>query len=485
MRVIFVHTPMASVCVPERELFWKSFDLKYIQAHPNYRIMNGNLWELPHWALWLAGVLVDAGFTSLDMIDFYSNYEGALRGMDLQKVHDTIRSYEADVYLFSPMTANLHFALEIASVIKACYPKSKTVFGGVIATPLHAQLIQDKAIDYIVVDRGEYALPELLRAIENSQDFDKVGNLTYRSDRGDVVSSPRKYPFPPVNEIPYPKIDLFPADAGQGLRYIRQVHGLGCPYQCSFCTIQTIGRKPSFFPIARILNEIRDYRAYYGAHHHIYWGDETFTAVKQHAVELCRALEQEGGIHYDCQTRLNCIDDPTLMKALVASGCRWIEIGIETINQESQNLYKHKVRLRDVEDTFRRMRGEGLNVCTFMLNAFPNQTLDDMKRSIEWICDMLERDLVRATYFSNVVPFPGSPFFDQAEKLGMSLHHRDFKYYNEDLPPVFDSSHASSEEANEVFLSGLRDIASSMEKNVDLPLSEQALAGSFWQGAHP
>ena len=34
MNSTFVHTPMAAITVPERELFWHNFDTQYHAAHP-------------------------------------------------------------------------------------------------------------------------------------------------------------------------------------------------------------------------------------------------------------------------------------------------------------------------------------------------------------------------------------------------------------------------------------------------------------------
>ncbi len=92
---------------------------------------------------------------------------------------------------------------------------------------------------------------------------------------------------------------------------------------------------------------------------------------------------------------------------------------------------------------------------------------------------------LRASYFSNVVPFPGSPFFNTPEKMGIKLLHKDFKYYNEDLAPVFDSKYATSVEANEVFLKGLEDIAEAMSCNLSKhTMEKEAEFGAFWDGAH-
>jgi radical SAM superfamily enzyme YgiQ (UPF0313 family) len=449
--------------------------------------MENNLWELPHWMHWLGGTLVANGFDSLGTLDFYTS-ECALTGIDRTKVKATVKEHPADAYLFSPMTPNLPFAFEIAEVIKDIYPESKVIFGGVVATPLHREVAAHDHVDVVVYDRGEFALPHLMRTLRDGGDLSRVGNLSYRDDQGEVVTTAKKYPYPGVEDVPFPKIDLFPREVGKDLRYLRQVYGLGCPYKCSFCTIQTIGRKTEYFSIDRVLAEIRGYREYYGKHHNIYWGDETFTVNAKRTIALCDALEAEGGIHYDIQTRLNCLANDQVLQALQRSGCRWIEIGLETINQESQNLYKHRMKLDNLEQTLERIRDLGMGVCSFMVNGFPNQTLDDMRRSIDWICELIERRLLQASYLFGLVPYPGSAMYHQPEKYGLELLHHDFQYYHEDLMPVYRTSYAEPEQIYEVFLESVAQLAQAMSVKPSFgdvpPTEELASFGTFWQGSH-
>ena len=487
MDITFVHTPMAAITVPERELFWHNFDIQYHAAHPGLGHMVNNLWELPHWLHWLGGVLVAEGFSQLRTLDFYTSVT-ALSGIDRQQVHETLREHEADVYLFSPMTPNIDFAYQIAEVIKDLYPRSVVVFGGVMATPLHREVAGHSAVDYVVWDRGEFALPNLLKTLRDRGDITKVGNLSYKPSGEDVRSSPLRYPYMPVEKIPFPKIDLFPQRVGEDLRYLRVVHALGCPYKCPYCTIQTIGRKADYFPTERVLAEIRAYRAYYGEHHNIYFGDETFTVHSAHTIEFCAALEEEGGVYYDCQTRLNCLTDVDVVKALARSGCRWVEVGLETDNQESLNLYKQGMKLTPTEEVLTLLRDEGLAACSFMVNGFPNQTLDDMKRSTDWVCSLIERDLLQASYLQVLVPYPGSDMYDNPDKYGMKLLHHDYRYYNEDMPPVFNSPLANSDEVYQQFKRGLTGIAQAMAKKPyfgALPPPESLEKfGAFWSDSH-
>jgi anaerobic magnesium-protoporphyrin IX monomethyl ester cyclase len=491
LRIVFVHTPMATLRVEERKTFWKNFDLRYHAAHPGLRHMRKNLWELPHWMTWLAGVLLQAGHDDLGTLDFYTA-ECALSGVDQSRVLQTLRENPADVYLFSPMTPNLPFAYEIAELIKTLYPTSRTIFGGVVATPLAEEVAANRHVDYVVFDRGEYALPKLLSAIaggEEPRELARISNLCFRSGAThEVFKSPEKYPSIPLEELPFPKVDLFPADTGEDLRYLRQVYALGCPYLCSFCTIQTIGRKAAYFAIDRVIKEIRAYRDHYGKHHNIYFGDETFTLHPARTVAICDALKDEGNIQYDCQTRLNCMTDATVLRALRESGCRWVEIGLETFDQDSQNLYKQKVKLDALTDDLRRIRDEGLPACSFLVNGFPNQTTDDMRRSVDFACELLQNGLLQATYLFGLVPYPGSEMFQHPERHGLTIHHRNFKLYHEDMPPVYSTPNAGPDDMYEAFLYGVAALGQAMGTRPhfgDFPaMTSHDEFGTFWQDPH-
>jgi anaerobic magnesium-protoporphyrin IX monomethyl ester cyclase len=491
LRVTFVHTPMAAVPVPERHLFWQGFDLQYHAAHPRLRHMKDLLWELPHWMHWLGGVLVDAGYPEVDVLDLYfatARTATGSTGLDVSAAEAAIRAHPSDVFLFSPMTVNLHIAYQIAEIVKAVHPKATTIFGGVVATPLCLEVAAHPGVDFVVVGRGELALPALLDTIRTASDPCNVGNLAFAGPDGTPIATMTQYPHLTAEQLPFPKVDLFPEAAGESIRYIRQVYALGCPYKCSFCTIQTIGRRPDYFPIERVLAEIRAYRERYGTHHHIYWGDETFTLNRERTLALLSALEHEGDVEYDCQTRLNCLTDDRVLHALRRSGCRWVEIGIETRIQDSHDRHKNRMKVGSTEDTLQRVRDAGLATCSFAVNGFPEQTPDEMKRSIEWLCSLIDRDLLQASYLTELVPYPGSAMYSEPSRFGMQLLHRDFSQYSEDQPPVFATALATPDDVYEVFTEGLVLLGDAMAEKTsagsgDLP-ADRDKYGRFWSSAH-
>lgn len=487
LRVVFVHTPMATLSLPHRQVFWQNFDRRYHAVHPGLQHMRRNLWELPHWMTWLAGVLVAEGYTNLRAVDFYAS-ECAFAGINRSSAGELLRQEPGEVFLFSPMTPNLPFALELAELVKEIYPRSKTIFGGVVATPIPQAIASHQCVDFVVHGRGEHALPRLLDAIVSKQGYDDVGNLCLRTAAGDIVTTSGTYPWIAPADLPFPKVDLFPPDIGQDVRYLRQVYALGCPYACPMCTIQTIGRRPGYFPINRVMEEIRAYRAHYGSHHNIYFGDETFTLHRDRTLALCSALREAGDVTYDCQTRINLLDDDDMLDALYESGCRWVEVGIESVDQQTQDLFKQHAKLGSLKTSLARLRDHGIAACSFLVNGFPNQTVDGMRRSIDYAADLISEGYLHASYLFGLVPYPGSDMYTQPERYGMQILHHDFKWYLEDGLPVYRTAHAQPHEMYRVFLDGLLQLGEAMGGApylgtlYDGPGLEEF--GAFWQDSH-
>lgn len=494
LHITFIHTPVSAVRVEPRKKQWEAFDDQYFPAHPGLRPMKGDLWELPHWMHWLGGVLVDQGFSNLRVTDFYDAQHvlDDRNNMDKERVK-TILSEQgpSDVYLFSPMTPNLHHAFDIADAIKETYPNSVTIFGGIVATPLKEEVAIYPSVDYVVYGRGEVVLPVLLDAIYRGEepDVSRIGNLIYRCN-GKIKKSIGSYEELPLSALPFPKIDLFSTAVGESIRYLRQVHRLGCPHKCSFCTIQTNGREPKQFSVRRNLAEIDAYRGHYGQHLNIYWGDETFDPKK--AAPLLDALKQRGDVLSDFQTRIGNLTDLNWIRRLKESGFVWAEVGLETSDQKVRSFNKGTVKdvpkNVPIEDIFKMIRDEGIAVCVYTMNGLPQQTPDDMRRSIERVCKWITDSTIQAAYHFGAVPYPGSAWHDHPQQFGMRLLHKDYSRYHEDLPPVFETLHAKPDEVYRVFLENIKELGQAMSKppyfGIPRTPEERETSSETWKGAH-
>lgn len=487
MKICFVHTPMSHIYTPGRDNFWKNFDYRYMLTHPNAKTMKKYTWEIPHWIPWLAGVLAKSGFDDLLALDLYTDC-GISGGINETLIIDLIKQHTADVYLFSPLTPNLGIALRIADFIKEIFPESQVIFGGVVVSPIKEYVIAHRSVDYVIYDRGEIALVALLQAIEKKTPLKDVGNLVYKNKGIPIVNAKLEYLSP--NEIPFPKVDIFSSEVGENIRYIRLEYTRGCPSDCAYCSIPVNNHKPEYFSVKRVLDEIDAYKKQFGTHHHIYFGDPTFTINYQKTKELCLALAEKGDVEFDCQTRLDRLSEE-ILNLLVRSGCRWLEIGIESSILETRHLYKKYSKVYTnlfIEDLLLKSRDKGIPVCFDMLLGLPNETLDQMKISIDWVSDLIDKGLLQASYVFNLVPYPGTKMYSLPEQYGIKIRHQNLDLYREDLLPVYDTRYATAEQIYDVLLYGIQHISSSLNSKSYFEQSNEiskGQLGGFWDSAHP
>jgi len=437
-------------------------------AERRYKVVHPNLvdkpttafWEVPHWMTWLGGILQVEGFNTKAM---YFNFD-QLPTLTFEKMEEEIKNTDGDVFMLSPMTENLHSAFFIADKIKEYHPNATILFGGVLANPMGSALLAHPSVDYLITDRGDKAVPEFLKAFVSGQDVTRLPQVGHKNEDGEIIISKEKYDRVPLSTVPMPKVDLFDKDIGPRFRYHRQVYGQGCPFKCGFCTITTIGIPADYFSPDRVVEEIHRNREYYESNeHHVYFGDETFTQAPKRVIELNERLKLDGSIHYDCQTRLNCLQDKKMLQLMKEGGASWVEVGIESVNVDSAHIFKQGIPLHKLETILGRVRDAGLPTCSFLIHGLPNQTIENMHQSTDMVCDLIKKNLLTSVYFENLVPFPGSEIYNKPEEFGVKLHHQNFSLYRTNLPPVYDTAHCTSQQISDAFHECLERLADALE----------------------
>lgn len=441
--------------------------------------MRRHLWEVPQWIPWLGGILRherrDAG-DELLVADFYGTSVSETGTIDTSGLEqDILRDGPADVYLFSPMTMNVHVALAQAACVKRHVPTATTIFGGVFATALPEHFADQKSVDFVAPGLAGRPLLELLAELDRG--------TVPRS--GKVLEFSGEIPSKEPSALPIPAVDLLPREVGADLRYIRLVHARGCPYRCSFCSIPTIGVKPGFFAPDRVMLELQLYRERLGTHHNVYFGDETFTLLPERTLELCRHLDDVENLIYDAQTRLDCDSSPMLLRRLRHSGCRWMELGIESLGASKISLLKGG---RDVEirAALGRYRDADIATCAFLINGLPGHTETQMMNSIEQACLLIEQGFLNGAYLFGFVPYPGSMIYSRPADYGIQLLHRRFEEYVEDAKPVYQSAEASADQLWRAFCFGIEALGAAMAASSRPPSGriDEGGLGAFWQGPH-
>jgi radical SAM superfamily enzyme YgiQ (UPF0313 family) len=176
----------------------------------------------------------------------------------------------------------------------------------------HASSVPDEVashVDTVFIGEAEGTWPQVIR------DFER-GHMKERYF-GE---------FLPLDGLPHPRRDLFPdhyfVDTMSTSR--------GCPYSCPFCSVwRFYGRRYRVRPIEDVIAEM----ATLGSHKLLFFLDDNMTVDHKQVIKLCRAMVERGlKKRYVLQGSLKLADDDELLGWLARSGCRFVFVGLESLD---------------------------------------------------------------------------------------------------------------------------------------------------------
>jgi len=199
----------------------------------------------------------------------------------------------------------------------------------------------------------------------------------------------------------------------------------GCRFNCSFCSIT------SFFnathrrrPIDAIVEEIRGLDA-----DAVFFVDDNVIGDPESTKEFLRALAPLG-IRWITQASVDAAKDLELLDLMAESGCRGLLIGFESLEGDKLRSVRKTVNVTvDYARLLAELRKRGIVVYGTFLFGLPGDTEETFRNGVRFAVD---QKLFMAA-FNHVVPFPGTPLYDEYEEEGRLLFdrwwlERDFRF---------------------------------------------------------
>jgi radical SAM superfamily enzyme YgiQ (UPF0313 family) len=216
----------------------------------------------------------------------------------------------------------------------------------VVMGGFHATLAPEECQEYadaLVLGEAEEAWPQLLR------DF-QAGRMQSRY-KAEKLSD--------LKNLPVPRYDLLDLKRYK-IWNIPSQTTRGCPHNCNFCEVtQVYGGKFRHRPVDDVINEIKAIQRLTGGSF-LYFVDDNFVANRRHAMEIMERLIPLK-LRYACLATANVGDDPQLLDLLARSGCRHMNIGMESISPESlRAINKKQNKVKDYERQFMSLQNRGI-----------------------------------------------------------------------------------------------------------------------------
>jgi len=348
----------------------------------------------------------------IELEDSYPHYLKSVRNTShpiWQEAKRVISDFNPDLVGITVWTTFAASSLTLASLCKEYNPDLPVVMGGP-----HISIKYDEVmkicpnVDFLVRGEGEKTLCKLVKAIENNgKSLRNVDGISYRYN-GEIIHNPPGRFIDNLDILPFPARDLLLNKAS----YNSEDMGLlmtsrGCPYNCSYCATSIWERKTRYRSIDNVIAEIKQVIDKYGTRQFTF-KDDCFTVNRKRVMELCdRLIKEKIKISWDCNTRVNLVDEE-LLKKMKKAGCNSIKIGIETGSERILKLINKKITLDDCRRAAKLFKEVGIHWTGYFMMGLPSETKEDIYQTLQF---MKELDPDYAS-FSVYEPFPGTELFN-------------------------------------------------------------------------
>jgi anaerobic magnesium-protoporphyrin IX monomethyl ester cyclase len=332
--------------------------------------------------------------------------DGKLGEFSLDQIIKKVAVKKPLIVGLSAMTPDIMPASKIAQHIKEEMPGTFVVLGGAHAIAMPGETLKEfPEIDFVVTGEGEETFVELVHSISGARNYHEIRGLGFREGEEIIINPPRDY-IRNLDKLPFPAWDKFNSD--NRTYFIQSARG--CPYRCSFC-MRSSGEIVRNRTPENVVEEIE----WLVKNHNpkdIIFIDETFTLKKKRVLQLTDLIMKKGlhkKIGWVAQTRVDK-GNPEVFARMKAAGCKRIEFGVESGNQEILNRVDKGIKLKQAEETLRMAKNIGFQTaCTFIL-GHPYETEKTIQDTIDFAVKLNPDSLS----FGIMSPYPGTKIWDMA-----------------------------------------------------------------------
>jgi radical SAM superfamily enzyme YgiQ (UPF0313 family) len=321
-------------------------------------------------------------------------------------------------------------ALEASREMKRRHPGVPVVWGGIHASLLPHQTLENPSIDIVVVGEGEETFTELVQALQDATPLDRIAGICFKQD-GRIHSTPRR-PFIDLDAEPPLSYDLVDVDLYR--RRLFDVDHLtfnssrGCTFRCSFCWDPVIHRRSwrAMRP-ETVMDQLRRIITDYGIRGFLFSDDHFFIDMKRARGIIEEIVRADLGIVISkLQIRADtiCRMDDEFLELMVRAGVKRFTVGVESGSQRVLDLIKKDVTVEEVIEANRKLARYSIIPLYLFMMGMPTETPDELRQSLELADRLIEENPKAAKTFNIYTAYPGTELYHHAVQEGLQAPER-------------------------------------------------------------
>jgi anaerobic magnesium-protoporphyrin IX monomethyl ester cyclase len=336
-----------------------------------------------------------------------------------------IQLFKKNTPLLVGLTALTPFYLnmkELSLEIKKQIPDIPVVLGGVHASALPRESLDECNADFVVIGEGEETLLELARKVKEHGDLADVAGIAYKRGREFIVNKPRELisdldslPMPAWHKIDPRKYPPVPHGFIKKHKYVAPILSTrGCPYKCSYCaSCQFWRQRIRFRSPSMVVDEMEYLYNTFQIREFHFW-DDNLTLKRAHILGICKeilrrrlsvSMTTPNGLRVDTLNK-------SILMVMKKAGFYHLTFSVESGSPRILRESNKVTNLRTIAQNTRIAKKLGFSLSSFFMLGFPNETLESIQRTIK-LAKALPLD---QRLFFILRPLPGSQLFSEMIK---------------------------------------------------------------------
>jgi radical SAM superfamily enzyme YgiQ (UPF0313 family) len=321
-------------------------------------------------------------------------------------------------------------AIETSRLVKQRHPDVPVVWGGIHASLMPAQTLQNAYVDVVVVGEGEATFEELLHAFAANSPLAEVPGILFKEDGRVHTTPPRD--FVVLDDEPPLSYHLLDVDLYRrrlfGVDHLTFNSSRGCTFRCSFCWDPVMHkRRWRAMQPATVMDQLQRIIREYGVRGFLFSDDHFFIDMKRAYGIVEAIVRADLGITISkLQIRADtiCRMDRDFLDLMVRAGVKRFTVGIESGSQRVLDLIKKDVTVDEVVEANRKLAPYPIVPLYLFMMGLPTETPDELRQSIELADRLIAENPKACKTFNIYTPYPGTELYDLAVEMGMRVPER-------------------------------------------------------------
>jgi len=352
---------------------------------------------------------------------------------------NAVRDFSPDVVGLQVFTQNRVSTYRIVEMIHAQYPALPIVLGGIHATVMHEQILKKYPFVIIVRGEGEITFQKLVETLRAGKDIASVEGIAFNR-KGEVVLTPDRQLIDNLDSLPFPKHELF---FNHGRTFGCILTSRGCPFNCSFCALESITRRRyRARSVENVMQEIEYMMKAFPQMKRVWIHDDTFFLDNERAIRFCdEVIRRKLPLEFVASGRIKPVS-AELFRKLEQANFKKILFGLESGTDEILAAARKAITQKDVIETFRLLSKSKMEITTFLIVGLKGETLGTVKSTADFVKKIQK---LKYTYFDDIgvlIIYPGTEICRLAKEGGQITD--DF-WLSEKMTPFFEAEHSKEE----------------------------------------